>query len=76
MASFQSENRGNYQALVISQDYELEYGHDTLEIHLDSIEPGETVLLIDDLLATGGTAEAGVKLVEKLAVILCHVILL
>ena len=57
---------GKLPGAIISQDYQLEYGSDTLEIHVDSIEPGEKVLLVDDLLATGGTAEAGVKLIEKL----------
>ncbi len=46
--------------------YELEYGQNTLEIHRDAISSGERVLIVDDLLATGGTAEAIVKLVEKL----------
>ena len=48
-----------------SVDFELEYGKATLEIHKDSIKPKEKVLIIDDLVATGGTAEAGAKLVEK-----------
>ena len=48
-----------------SQEFELEYGQATLEIHKDSIKPKEKVLIIDDLIATGGTAEAGAKLVEK-----------
>ena len=48
-----------------SQQFELEYGKATLEIHKDSIEPQERILIIDDLIATGGTAEAGAKLVEK-----------
>jgi adenine phosphoribosyltransferase len=48
-----------------SVDFELEYGKSTLEIHKDSIKPKEKVLIIDDLIATGGTAEAGAKLVEK-----------
>ena len=48
-----------------SVDFELEYGKATLEIHKDSIKPKEKVLIIDDLIATGGTAEAGAKLVEK-----------
>ena len=48
-----------------SVDFELEYGKGTLEIHKDSIKPKEKVLIIDDLIATGGTAEAGAKLVEK-----------
>lgn len=47
-------------------EYDLEYGTDTLEIHKDAIKPGMKVVLIDDLLATGGTIEAGAKLIEKL----------
>ena len=47
-------------------EYELEYGTDALEIHEDAIHPGERVIIVDDLLATGGTAEAGCKLVESL----------
>ena len=48
-----------------SQEFKLEYGNATIEIHKDSIEPKEKILIIDDLIATGGTAEAGAKLVEK-----------
>ena len=48
----------------ISVDFQLEYGQATLEIHKDSINDGEKILIIDDLIATGGTAEAGAKLVE------------
>jgi adenine phosphoribosyltransferase len=47
-------------------EYKLEYGEDALEVHMDAILPGEKVIVIDDLLATGGTAEAGCKLVEEL----------
>lgn len=50
----------------ISQEYSLEYGTDVLEMHADAIKPGERVLIHDDVLATGGTAEAVCKLVEKL----------
>jgi len=46
--------------------YALEYGHDTLEVHTDAIEAGESVLVIDDLLATGGTARAVAELIEQL----------
>ncbi|BFU60188.1 MULTISPECIES: adenine phosphoribosyltransferase [Rodentibacter] len=51
---------------TISQSYQLEYGEDTLEMHTDAISSGDNVLIIDDLLATGGTVEATVKLVERL----------
>jgi adenine phosphoribosyltransferase len=46
--------------------YDLEYGSDSLEIHVDAIEPGQRVVLVDDLLATGGTMEATIKLVQQL----------
>lgn len=51
---------------TISVDYELEYGKNTLCMHKDAIKPGQRVLFIDDLLATGGTVEASLKLVEEL----------
>lgn len=56
---------GKLPAETISESYELEYGTDSIEMHVDAIEKGEKVLIIDDLLATGGTAEASIKLVEK-----------
>ena len=51
---------------IISQEYELEYGTASMEIHKDSIKPGQKVIIVDDLIATGGTVEAIAKLVEKL----------
>jgi adenine phosphoribosyltransferase len=51
---------------IISHTYDLEYGTDTLEIHKDAIQPGQRVLIVDDLLATGGTARAVTQLVEGL----------
>jgi adenine phosphoribosyltransferase len=51
---------------VASVSYQLEYGTDSMEIHEDAIKPGQRVLVCDDLLATGGTAAAAVKLVEQL----------
>jgi len=58
--------KGKLPGRTISQDYKLEYGEAIVEIHDDAIQPGERVLVVDDLLATGGTAEAGVKLIERL----------
>ena len=52
-------------AKTISESYALEYGTDTIEIHADAIEPGASVLVVDDLLATGGTAKAACSLVKK-----------
>lgn len=57
---------GKLPGRVISQAYELEYGSAEVELHDDAIAPGEKVLVVDDLLATGGTAEAGIKLIERL----------
>ena len=51
---------------TISETYDLEYGTDQLEVHADAIEPGQTVLIVDDVLATGGTASAAVRLMRKL----------
>ncbi len=57
---------GKLPRAVVRQSYDLEYGSSTIEIHADAIKPGQRVVLIDDLLATGGTAEAAAKLVERL----------
>lgn len=58
--------KGKLPAKTIQQAYTLEYGEAVVEIHDDALQPGETVLMVDDLLATGGTAEAGIKLIEAL----------
>ena len=58
--------KGKLPADTFAEDFELEYGSDTLEIHVDAFGQGDRVLLIDNLLATGGTMEAITKLVEKL----------
>jgi adenine phosphoribosyltransferase len=58
--------KGKLPAETIGHDYELEYGTDRIEIHTDAIAPGERVLLVDDLIATGGTAEAATRLIEKI----------
>lgn len=57
---------GKLPCEVISQSYELEYGQATVEMHRDAIKPGQRVVMVDDLMATGGTAEAAVKMVEAL----------
>ena len=57
---------GKLPAETISEEYNLEYGVDSIEIHKDAISPGQKILLIDDLIATGGTLEASCKLIEKL----------
>jgi adenine phosphoribosyltransferase len=51
---------------VISESYQLEYGTDQLQVHSDAVEPGQKVLIVDDVLATGGTASAAVRLMRKL----------
>jgi adenine phosphoribosyltransferase len=58
--------KGKLPSKVVSQEYDLEYGTNTIEMHKDSILPNERILLVDDVLATGGTMEATIKLVEKL----------
>ncbi|MCS7259607.1 MAG: adenine phosphoribosyltransferase [Anaerolineae bacterium] len=57
---------GKLPAQTISESYTLEYGTNTLEMHVDAIQPGQRVLVVDDLLATGGSARAAVNLVERL----------
>lgn len=57
--------KGKLPAQTVGHDYDLEYGSDRVEIHVDAIEKGEKVLLVDDLIATGGTAEAASALIEE-----------
>lgn len=63
--------KGKLPREVISESYDLEYGKDTLEMHVDAIEKGQRVLIVDDLLATGGTVEAVAKMVERLGGVVC-----
>ena len=58
--------KGKLPCETISEDYELEYGTATLEMHKDSIKPGQKVLIVDDLIATGGTTKAMIRLIERL----------
>lgn len=57
--------KGKLPGPVISEEYTLEYGEAVMEMHDDAISPGETILVVDDLLATGGTAQAGIRLIER-----------
>jgi len=57
---------GKLPAASVRADYALEYGTNTLEMHADAVRPGEKVLLVDDLLATGGSAKAAIELIERL----------
>lgn len=57
--------KGKLPWKTIGQEYALEYGTDAVEIHDDAVRPGDHILLIDDLVATGGTAEAAIKLIER-----------
>ncbi len=57
--------KGKLPGKVVGQDYQLEYGVDVIEIHDDAIRAGERILIVDDLIATGGTAEAAVRLVRR-----------
>ncbi|WP_291843166.1 adenine phosphoribosyltransferase [Maricaulis sp.] len=57
--------RGKLPYRTLAEEYELEYGSDAIEIHVDAITEGDRVLLVDDLIATGGTAEASIKLLQR-----------
>jgi adenine phosphoribosyltransferase len=69
--------QGKLPAETLGHDYELEYGSDRVEIHVDAIEKGERILLVDDIIATGGTAIAAAALIKKLGGVLveCAVII-
>lgn len=58
--------KGKLPRETVSQKYDLEYGQAEIEIHVDAVKPGQKVIIVDDLIATGGSAEAAAKLVEKL----------
>ena len=67
---------GKLPHLTISESYGLEYGVDTLELHVDAVAPGSKVLLIDDVLATGGTIGAAIELIQRLGGQVTHVLAL
>src|ERR1700755_2677565 len=57
--------KGKLPFTVIGEEYDLEYGTDRVEIHTDAVKPGENILVVDDLIATGGTAAAAIRLLER-----------
>jgi adenine phosphoribosyltransferase len=67
---------GKLPHATISESYGLEYGNDTLEVHIDAVVPGSKVLLIDDVLATGGTIGAAIELIQRLGGQVTHVLAL
>ena len=68
--------KGKLPCETVSRSYDLEYGSATIEMHKDSIKPGQKVAIIDDLIATGGTTEAMIKLVESLGGVVAGVAVL
>ncbi len=68
--------KGKLPCETISQEYELEYGTATVEMHKDAIKPGQRVVIVDDLIATGGTIEAAIKMIEKLGGTVVRVVFL
>ena len=68
--------KGKLPCETIAQEYDLEYGKATIEIHKDSIKPGQKVVLVDDLIATGGTTKAMIELIEKLGGIVVGIVVM
>ena len=68
--------RGKLPGETVTEKYELEYGNAEIEMHKDSIKPGQRVVIVDDLIATGGTIAASIKLIEELGGIVVKVIFL
>ena len=68
--------KGKLPCETVSKTYDLEYGTATIEMHKDSIKPGQKVVIVDDLIATGGSVEAAIKLVEELGGIVVKVVFL
>ena len=65
-ASSRSASRASCPWETVTESYQLEYGTDSLDVHADAVAPGDSVLIVDDVLATGGTAAATARLVERL----------
>ena len=68
--------KGKLPCETVSVDYELEYGTATIEMHKDSVRPGQKVLIVDDLIATGGTTEAMIQLIESLGGIVVGIVVM
>ncbi len=68
--------KGKLPCETVETSYDLEYGQATIEMHRDSIKPGQRVLIVDDLIATGGTTEAMIKLIESLGGVVAGVVVL
>ena len=68
--------KGKLPMETIEQSYDLEYGSATVEMHTDSIKPGQKVVVVDDLIATGGTIEASIKMIERLGGVVVKVVFL
>ena len=68
--------KGKLPRATISQTYDLEYGTATIEMHKDAIQPGQRVVIVDDLIATGGTTEAIIKMVEELGGVVVKIVFL
>lgn len=68
--------KGKLPSETVSVDYDLEYGKATIEMHKDSIQPGQKVLVVDDLIATGGTTEAMIRLIESLGGVVVGVVVM
>ena len=68
--------KGKLPCETVSEDYDLEYGSATLEMHKDSIKPGQRVVIVDDLIATGGTVKAMIKMIERLGGIVAGVLVM
>lgn len=66
-----ARKKGKLPAATVSHTYELEYGSDTVEIHEDAVSPGQKVVVVDDLLATGGTLSATIKLLREMGAEVC-----
>ncbi len=68
--------KGKLPRETVEQSYDLEYGKATIEMHTDAVKPGDKVLIVDDLIATGGTTEAMIKLIEKLGATVVGIVVL